>query len=225
MDITAASAEQVQAEVRAAYPFHPAIRDLYARFKENAGFQQTRALIRLMRLIVADLWDSGVAREQYLIGAHDIDFHQQDVLSEIRQINPSLESAIAHDIASEGRGAVAEQIDRGETTDAEDVARLVFLSSLSQAVNPTLGLDRSEIVRYLAAPGRDLAGLNTAIDRLQAEAWYLHATRDGKLLFKNTENLVAKLDTYTRGKLREQREGELRDRLKEMFQPKLGICY
>ncbi|MGI8550614.1 MAG: DUF499 domain-containing protein, partial [Dehalococcoidia bacterium] len=225
MDITAASPEQIKTEVRNAYPFHPAIRDLYARFKENPGFQQTRALIRIMRLIVAGLWSSGEARRQYLVGAEDLDLHRQEILSEVRQINSTLDTAVAHDIAATGGGSVAEQIDRGESSDAQDVCRLVFLSSLSQAMNPTLGLDRSDIVRSLATPGRDPTNLRAAIDRLQSEAWYLHATRDGKLLFRNTENLIAKLDSYTKNKLKEQKEGELRERLQEMFAPKLKSCY
>ena len=78
-------------------------------------------------------------------------------------------------------------IDGGDARDAQDTCKLVFLSSLSLAVSPTLGLDRSEIAAYLAAPGRDLVTLRAAIDRLQSEAWYMHPTRDGKLLFKNTE--------------------------------------
>ncbi len=76
MDITAASPPQLRADIAAAYPFHPAIRDLYARFRENPGFQQTRALIRIMRLAAAGLWESGAAERQYLVGAHDLDLHQ-----------------------------------------------------------------------------------------------------------------------------------------------------
>lgn len=225
MEVTAASPQQLRADIVAAYPFHPAIRDLYARFKENPGFQQTRALIRIMRLVVADLWTSGKAGERLLIGAEDLDLHAPDVLSEVRQINPSLEVAVAHDIAAEGRSSVAEQIDGPTGDDAQDAAKLVFLASLSQAVNPTLGLTRSEIAQYLTRPGRDVAALRDVIDRLQASAWYLHPTADGKLLFKNTENLVAKLDSYVQGMQREQAEGELRDRLKQMFKPIVGACY
>jgi predicted AAA+ superfamily ATPase len=47
MDVTSVSPEQFGTLVEASYPFHPSIRDLYARFKENQGFQQTRGLIRL----------------------------------------------------------------------------------------------------------------------------------------------------------------------------------
>lgn len=228
MDITAASPEQLKADITSAYPFHPAIRDLYARFRENQGFQQTRALIRIMRLAVADLWKDGAvgAKKRYLIGAQDLDFHNADVLSEIRQINPHLDNAIAHDIASEGRSAVAERLDGPGGSDAQDVAKLVFLSSLSLAVNPTLGLDRSEIAAYLAAPGRDLTKLRTTIDKLQDGGfWYVHPTTQGRLLFRPTENLHAKLDEYTRNQLREQREKALRERLNEMFRPVRKDCY
>ena len=38
MDITTASPEQFAADIESSYPFHPAIRDLYARFRENQGF-------------------------------------------------------------------------------------------------------------------------------------------------------------------------------------------
>jgi hypothetical protein len=228
MDITAASPEQLKSDIASAYPFHPAIRDLYARFRENQGFQQTRALIRIMRLAVADLWKNGAAgaKARYLVGAQDLDFHDAEILSEVRQINSHLDNAIAHDIASEGNGAVAERLDGPGVSDAQDVAKLVFLSSLSLAVNPTLGLDRSEIAAYLAAPGRDLTKLRATIARLQDGGfWYVHPTTQGKLLFRPTENLHAKLDEYTKGQLREQREKALRERLEEMFKPVRRDCY
>ena len=53
MDITAQSPETFAQLIQNSYPFHPAIKDLYARFRENPGFQQTRALIRLMRIITS----------------------------------------------------------------------------------------------------------------------------------------------------------------------------
>ena len=44
MDVTNASPEQFAQRIMKSYPFHPAIRDLYARFKENPGFQQRTEL-------------------------------------------------------------------------------------------------------------------------------------------------------------------------------------
>jgi len=227
MDLTTVSPHQLRADIKNSYPFHPGIRDLYARFKENPGFQQTRALIRIMRLIVADMWVTDQARHAYLIGAHDLDLHRSDVMSEIRQINPTYDTAIAHDIASDSGSAVAEQIDgpAGKSTDAQDAAALILLSSLSQAVNPTLGLDRSTIVADLVAPGRPIGPLRAALDSLQGQAWYLHASSAGALLFRNVENLNAKLETYAQGMLKEARETELRGRLDDMFTTRTDACY
>jgi predicted AAA+ superfamily ATPase len=72
MDVTNASPEQLAARIAASYPFHPAIRDLYARFKENPGFQQTRGLIRLMRIVAARLWHGGLHAQRYLTSARSI---------------------------------------------------------------------------------------------------------------------------------------------------------
>jgi hypothetical protein len=228
-DLTSASPQQYRSDIATSYPFHPGLRDLYARFRENQGFQQTRALIRIMRHVTAGLWDSGRAGQRYLIGAHDLDMRSADFLNEIRQINRTLDNAIAHDIASDTRSAVAEVIDGPDGRDAQDVARLLFVSSLSTAVNPTHGLTRSDIVAYLAAPGRDLSGLTRAIDQLQTDAWYLHASvganNVGVLFFKNVENLNAKLESYSRSASREEREKELRQRLEKMFEPTGKKCY
>ena len=100
MDVTNASPEQFASQVVESYPFHPAIRDLYGRFRENQGFQQTRGLIRLMRVIVSRIWQSD--RDPYLIATYDIDLESRETLTEINQINNTLENAIAHDIASGG---------------------------------------------------------------------------------------------------------------------------
>ena len=225
MGLSEVSPDQLKTDILNAYPFHPAIRDLYARFKENRGFQQTRALIRIMRLIVAHLWNSGAAAKQGLIGPHEFDLQDASMLSEIRQINAGLEVAVARDIAAEGGGALAQQIDGATATDAQDIAKLIFLSSLSTATNPVLGLSRSEILGCLAAPERDVVKLRGIFDRLQSDAWYLHVSRDGKLFFKNVENLKAKVATYARNKLREQREKELRDRLGDMFKVTTRAAY
>ncbi len=236
MDITTASPEQFAADIESSYPFHPAIRDLYARFRENQGFQQTRALIRMMRIIVAGLWGgspdgSGRADKQYLIAAHDFDLMNAEMIGEIRQINSKLDNAVAHDIETTGGGAVAQLIDSDAGNgngagDALDVSRLLYLASLSTSTAPILGLNRSEIVAYLAAPERDVARLNKDIvERLQTEAWYLHAHRDGRIYFKDVVNLNAKLDEYTRGMVRDVREKELTSQLKRVFEANGSSVY
>lgn len=226
MDITNESPEQFATRIESAYPFHPAIRDLYARFRENPGFQQTRGLIRLMRIVVARLWQNDVAATRYLIAAHDIDFNDRDTRAEIGQINASLENAIAHDIADDGR-AVAEVMDDNlGGHDTQDAARLLLMASLPNVPNAVVGLSIPELVAYLCAPGRDLSRLKSdVLEKLATAAWYLHSNRDGRLFFKNVQNLNAKLESLVKAYAPEQAIKELRDRLNELFRADKGWCY
>ncbi|MGI8742244.1 MAG: DUF499 domain-containing protein [Bryobacteraceae bacterium] len=62
-------------EVSRTYPFHPGMEDLFARFRENPGFQQTREIIRIARKMVGSVWQ----REGYdpvLIHPHELDFQR-----------------------------------------------------------------------------------------------------------------------------------------------------
>ena len=225
MDVTNASPEQFAADVAQSYPFHPALRDLYARFRENQGFQQTRGLIRLMRIVVSRIW--GSERDPHLIAAHDLDLTNRETLTEINQINSTLENAIAHDIASGGK-AVAETVDAGLGTgeDAQDVMRLLLIASLANVPNAVKGLTVPEIVANLCAPGRDIAHLqNDIVARLATAAWYLHSTNDGRLHLRNVQNLIARVTETAGAYLRDQATKELRERLEEIFKPSEGDCY
>jgi hypothetical protein len=226
MDITTESPEQFAERVRASYPFHPAIKDLYARFRENSGFQQTRGLIRLMRIVASRLWTTGEAETKYLISAHDLDFNDRETLSEINQVNPTLENAISHDIASAG-SAVAETMDRNlGGTDTRDTCRLLLMASLANVPNAVVGLSVPEIIANLCAPGRNVSRLKTdVLEKLATAAWYLHSNRDGKLYFKNVQNLIAKLESAAKSYIHEQALKELKDRLEEMFEPTDRWCY
>lgn len=227
MDITTASPEKFAQQIMESYPFHPSIRDLYARFRENPGFQQTRGLIRLMRVVVSRLYNpsSLKADKRYLISAADLDLNDRETLSEIAQINPTLENAISHDIASNGQ-AIAENMDINlGGSDASDACKLLLVSSLANVPNAIQGLSISEIVSYMCAPGRDVSGLNDILSTLTTKAWYLHSNREGKLFFTKVQNLVAKLKTIAESLNRESSLKELKGRLNEMFIPSLKDCY
>ncbi|QVL47709.1 MAG: DUF499 domain-containing protein [Thiocapsa sp.] len=226
MDVTNASPEQVAARIKESYPFHPSIRDLYARFKENPGFQQTRGLIRLMRIVAARLWGSGQAANLYLLTAQDIDLNDRETLSEINQINSSLDNAVSHDIASGGQ-SVAEILDTNlGGSDAQDAMKLLLVASLSTVAGAAKGLTLPELVANLCAPGRDISKLkNEVLNRLVTTAWYLHTGRDGRLFVKNVQNLVARLRTTAESYLHDQSVKELRERLGELFKPENGWCY
>ena len=163
------------------YPFHPAIRDLYARFRENQGFQQTRGLIRLMRIVVSRIWATD--HDPYLIAAHDLDLvGSQETLSEINQINNTLGNAIAHDIASGGQARSPKSARRQpERPRGRRAGRHAAVADRL----PRQRAERSQGPRRarrssptLCAPERDVSPnlQNDVIARLATAAWYLHTT-------------------------------------------------
>ncbi|MBE7157121.1 MAG: DUF499 domain-containing protein [Rhodospirillales bacterium] len=229
MDITNASPEDFARQLGDSYPFHFSFRDLYARFRENPGFQQTRGLIRLMRVVVARMWESGQAKHQSLVHPYDIDLNHPATLQEIQSINPTLDNAIAHDIASQGQ-SVAEHLDKnlgdGKETDAQDASKLLLVSSLASVPGATLGLTLTEVVSLLCRPGRDVARLpKDVLGVLTTKAWYLHTDRDGRIFFKNVENLNAKLSSIAKTYTREISLKELGRFLGAIFAPKIGDLY
>ncbi|MBL9192080.1 MAG: DUF499 domain-containing protein [Opitutaceae bacterium] len=226
MNLTTTSPESLHARVIDSYPFHPDLRELVGKFKENDGFQQTRGVIRLMQMVVADLWQSRRAESIELIHPYDFDLNKDEVASEIRSINPSLSEAIAHDIAHGGESEV-EQIDEvNHTTDASDAARLILIASLSTTPGAIHGLREYQLVDCLQRPGRDLSTFKVnVLDKLATRAWYLHGSADGRLYFKNQQNLAAKLRATAQALHPETVDRMLREHLEECFAPSLKDCY
>ncbi len=194
MGLTTTSPESLYTRVLDSYPFHPDLRELIGKFKENDGFQQTRGVIRLMQMLVSNLWKSEKASALDLIHPYELDLNLDEIASEVRTINPSLSEAIAHDIAH-GGDAEVEQIDAANgTSDASDAARLILVASLSTTPGAIHGLREYQLVDCLQRPGRDLSGFKAnVLDKLATRAWYLHNSTDGRLFFKNQQNLAAKL--------------------------------
>ena len=80
--------------------------------------------------------------------------------------------------------------------------------------------------QLVCEPGRNLSRLKSdVLEKLSTAAWYLHANRDGRLYFRNVQNLVAKLESLSGAYIREQAVKELRIRLSNIFEPQTGWCY
>jgi hypothetical protein len=72
----------------------------------------------------------------------------------------------------------------------------------------------------VCTPGRDVSKLpKDILGVLTTKAWYLHSNREGKLYFKNVQNLVAKLKTTAEGLNRESSFKQLRTFLGDTFKP------
>lgn len=226
MNLTTTSPEGLYTRVVDSYPFHPDLGELMAKFKENEGFQQTRGVIRLMQMVVSSLWKSEKAASIDLIHPYDLDLNLDEIASEVRTINPSLSSAIAHDIAH-GGDAEVEQIDiTNGNSDASDAAKLILVASLSTTPGAIHGLREYQLVDCLQRPGRDLSTFKTnVIDKLATRAWYLHNSADGRLFFKNQQNLAAKLRSTALSLHTETVDRMLREHLEQYFSASLRDCY
>jgi hypothetical protein len=202
------------------YPFHPGIRDLYARFKENQGFQQTRALIRMMRIIVSGLWKSEKAGSMYLIGAGDFEF-TTEMIGELEKVNSKLEPAISADVEDSSGNSAAQNLDAGAGHHiATSVARTLYLASLSTATNPVLGLSQNEIVYQLLDPSRDLDELYSKIvPALEVTCTFLHRSAEGRLYFRDVQNLVALINRIKGDADLTVREKVLSEKLEIIFNP------
>jgi hypothetical protein len=226
MGLTTSSPEALFTRVTDAYPFHPDLRELVGKFKENEGFQQTRGVIRLMQMVVASLWNSKRASGIDLIHPYDLDLNLDEIASEVRTINPSLSEAIAHDIAHAGAAEVEEIDAANGNSDASDAARLILVASLSTTPGAIHGLREYQLVDCLQRPGRDLSTFKAnVLDKLATRAWYLHNSADGRLFFKNQQNLAAKLRSTALSLHAETVDRMLREHLESYFSASLRDCY
>ncbi len=226
MNLTSTVPETLYSRILDSYPFHPDFGDLIAKFKENEGFQQTRGVIRLMQILVDDLFTSGRATTIDLICPYDIDLNNDNLGSEINTINPALSAAIAHDVAHNGT-AEAEQIDiENGNSDASDTVKVILIASLSTTPGAVNGLREFQLVDCLQRPGRDLSGFAASVmEKLGTRAWYLHSSQDGRMYFKNQQNIAAKLRSTAQSLHQEIVEQMLKARLREQFEPSVRDCY
>jgi hypothetical protein len=225
LGITNYNPDKIFTGIRDSYPFHPSIRELYERFRENQNFQQTRDLIRLMRKIILSMWSTDLAEKRYLINACDIDLNESSMNTAITQIKPALANAISKDIANEGK-ATAEQIDKQyQIGFISEVAKLMLVASLADVPNALLGLTQPEMVGYLVEPGKDITNYRKAFEEFLLQAWYVHPDKDGRLHFQNVRNLSAELNTLADGYDDDMAKLEIRKFLEQRFKPDENICY
>jgi hypothetical protein len=209
--------------IRESYPFHPSIRDVVARFAENRGYQKTRALIRLLRLAVRGALAS--KESVFLVGLQHLDFNDQSTVEEIRKINPAYSNAISRDIADRGN-ALAERIAVADgVPTAMSVAKMLLMSSLSNAETPLRGLTDGELVESLLDPLLEVSEIKAALTRLQGQAWYLYLGVDQRVFFGQTANVTAEITEIAANIAEEQVDQTLRTKLQEVFKPRGASLY
>lgn len=221
----AKSATQIADEIAASYPFHPSFKHILALFKENERFRQTRGLMTMAALMVKSALNRP-SNDVFLVGCQHIDLSQPDVRDVVTNIY-DLSGAIAHDIAGTGtERAHAQTIDDQTDSDAaSQVARLLLLSSLSEASDAVKGLSKSQVVENLVAPLRSPLEFDEAFEKLRLECWYLHRKENDSWYFSKNENLKKKIDKYAITAAQPKIDAEMERRLKLVFEPKRRNAY
>lgn len=225
MQLTNGIPDSLFTGIKNSYPFHPSLRDLYARFKENQGFQQTRGLIRLMRSVVIDIYQTEKSKEKFLISPFDFNLNNSDISTQITNIKPSLTNAISHDICSNGN-SIAEIIDSQFKTEiAQEYSKLILISSLADIPNALLGLSFSEVVEYMVEPKKELSLLKQVIEEFTLRAWYRFEDNAGRIHFKDQKNIMAEMNSLIDSYSTEIANSELKKYLLNVFQPKVKDCF
>lgn len=226
MGYTNYSPEEIVKGIYTSYPFHPSIRDLFARFKENPGFQQTRGFIRLTRMMVRDLYSGDIkAKNRYLINAFDMNLNDKELMPMVKSIKPRLSNAISHDIANQGMSVAEIMDEQAKSTDMEDLSKLILVSSLANVTNAIIGLSIQELIGYMAEPARDITRLKSALEEYKVKAWYLYTDKNERLFFKDIKNVNAELLDLVNTYSYEVAKQKIKDILKDKFRPKLSDCY
>jgi len=223
MGLTNFDPNTLYSEITANYPFHPSFIDLYNRFKENEGFQQTRGVIRLVRSMLRDIYEQ--KSDLVLLAPQDINLHNPSLRTDIEQLNPNLTGAMRHDVSSTGM-SVAEVADtqRGGTI-VQDLSKLLLVSSLSNIAGGLKGLNQSEIVAYIAKPQIKVQDIKPALEALIDSAWYLTLDKDNRYYFQHIQNLVAQLRNLVDGYDDESARKEIKQHLEAELKPSKQDCY
>ena len=211
------TAELITNEIEATYPFHPSFKSIVALFKENEKFKQTRGLMELVSRLLKSVWES--SEDVYLIGAQHFDLAIPEVREKLSEIS-DMRAVIAKDLWESNGSAHTQIIDGGSgNKTAAQVGTMLFMASLSTAVNSVKGLTEQELLQYLINPQQRGGDFKPALNELLKKAWYLHQNQDGRIFFDRQENLTKKLEGYAEKVSQNKVEDLIRERLMEMYKP------
>jgi len=217
-------AEAIADEIAQTYPFHPRLKNLVALFKENEQFKQTRGLMELVSRLLKSVW-SRPANDVFLIGPQHFDLSISEVRQKLTEIS-DMHDVIARDLWDSGQSSHVQVIDLQKGSDsAAQVGSLLFTVSMSTAVNAVKGLTREEMVECLTTPLRNPSEFLTAFEAIEASAWYLHHTPEGRYYYDRQENLTKLLQSLAHDAPEPQVEKLIRDRLRAMYEPERKTVY
>lgn len=195
------------------YPVHPELFDrLYEDWATLPKFQRTRGVLRLMSIIVHNVWKSSDSAP--LITPASIPLQHPAVANELAQyLEDDWKSVISVDVD----GPVPHGIDEenplfGARHVATRLARTVFLGSAPRAKNS--GLDERFINLGTALPGDKIGNFHSALSALGSKSSHFYEA-DGRYWFDTSANITSEVRQREESLLQDNLFEEIENRLKK----------
>ena len=183
------------------YPFHPALIEILRdRWGSISGFQRTRGVLRLLALIIGNLY-AGKHMSPLIQPAH-VDLNDGEIRNEFLEYvdnRGDYESALLSDIggSAESKAPMLDRITGGDYARhriATGLATSVFLYSHSGATQRAASAERPQLWLATLQPGIVPALAADALDKLQRRLWYL-VVQEGTYRIDSQPNLNQMLVT------------------------------
>lgn len=211
-------AGDIAARIAETYPFHPALVDvLDKRIGTLPEFQRTRGALRLLSLVVGQVW-ADPERAPAILNAADVPLEDDRVLQEltVKIGRHGFQQVAQADII--GAGSHSRTVDQHAYQSrpvTRRAATTVLLHSLEQT--PGSGATGADVAKGTLRPGDDPALLEDALGRLYDRAWHL-SWDNVRWRFQtepNANRIVAdQADRVTPSRVRDEREAILRRMLR-----------
>ncbi len=178
--------------LKAAYPIHPELFDrLYEDWSTLERFQRTRGVLRLMSIVIHQLWSAGDASPLIMPGSVPL---QAPLLNaELTNYLPDVwKPIIDTDIDGEGSTPVAIDASRstfGARSLTRRIARTIFLGSAATLGTDHKGVERPRVWLGVAVPGDAVGNFGASLEVLGQQATYLYS-ENARYWFSTTASVT-----------------------------------
>ncbi|WP_206881766.1 DUF499 domain-containing protein [Alicyclobacillus mali (ex Roth et al. 2021)] len=229
------------------YPFHPTFIDfLNHKLAEAENFQKTRGVLRVLSLVVRNLWMSTF--DAPMIHVCHVDLRSRDIVDEIlgRTSSADLQFILHADIGSSQSSRLESGLSNAERLDREWMSKIpawdgsgrghipvheftwktVFLNSLvgrHEGLNSNVfGVTEAEAILQTAYPGLPPYNVRQALEAIRENAYYLRFDQ-GKYFASEEPTINSVLARIRQSLPLGQVEGRLDDVVQRMIQDRTGL--
>lgn len=202
------------------YPFHPFLIDtLYDRVSSIDKFNKTRGMLRLLALVLYNIYKNKV--ECKLVSTGDIDLSEllikEDLTDgiDMSEFKPVIES----DCISKAR-----RLDKDKSIKlVEKIARTIYIYSLISSTKVS-GIKPSELKLAVCYPYIDTSLVDEILEEIEKDFWYIKRT-DNQYYFTKKPNINKIIEDYMKEVREEEIRKKIRDTLEELVRDsRFKVC-